>query len=77
MTAGLQALGLSWVPSHTNFLFINLGVDSREISGELMSRGIIITSGAVYGFPQYARVTLATEEYTERFLEALAKILGK
>jgi histidinol-phosphate aminotransferase len=77
MTAGLQALGLSWVPSHTNFLFINLGVDSREISGELMSRGIIITSGAVYGFPQYARVTLATEEYTERFLKALAEIMGK
>ena len=77
MTTGLQTLGLSWVPSHTNFLFINLGVDSREISGELLSRGMIITPGAVYGFPNYARVTLATEEYTERFLKALAEILGK
>lgn len=77
MTTGLQALGLSWVPSHTNFLFIDLGADSREISGEMMSRGIIITPGAVYGFPQYARVTLATEEYTDRFLKALAEILSK
>jgi histidinol-phosphate aminotransferase len=40
--AAFDRLGLEYVPTHTNFIFVNLGKDSGKVYQDLLKRGVII-----------------------------------
>ncbi len=71
----LQRLGLQVAPSGGNFVFVDAGVDSRQLFEVLLRRGVIVRSGDIFGFPTHIRVTCGTEEQNERFLTALQEVL--
>lgn len=75
MEEGLFALGLSWVPTEANFLFIDLELDSRQVFQELLRRGVIIRTGDVFDYPNYIRVTIGTASQNERFLSELKEVM--
>lgn len=71
----LDKMGLSYVPSQANFIFIDFEKDSEEISQAFLREGIIIRPGKVWGYPTSARVTIGRMEDNQKFIKALKKIL--
>jgi histidinol-phosphate aminotransferase len=71
----LDKMGLIYVPSQANFVFIDFRRDSNEIFQDLLREGIIIRPGKTWGYPTCARVTIGRMEDNRRFIEALRKIL--
>ena len=74
LTDGFLRLGLSWIPSHANFVCVKVG-KGAEVFNRLLKHGIIVRPIASYGLPEYLRVTIGTESENERFLAALAIVL--
>ncbi len=72
---GFKALNLPYVPSHTNFVFVDLKTDSGEVAGLLMKRGFLIRPGAGWGLPTFARVSIGTIEQNRRFIDAVKAAL--
>jgi histidinol-phosphate aminotransferase len=71
----LDALGLAYTPSHTNFVLIDTGQDAQDLSRALLRRGIIVRSAASYGLPGHIRVTIGRHGDNERFFDALETVL--
>jgi len=74
LTDGFLRLGLSWIPSHANFVCVKVG-KGAEVFNRLLKHGIIVRPIASYGLPESLRVTIGTESENERFLAALAIVL--
>jgi histidinol-phosphate aminotransferase len=72
----LDKLGLIYVPSQANFIFVDFGRSSEEIFLALLDEGIIIRPGKAWGYPTCARVTIGRMEDNQRLMKALRKVLG-
>ncbi|HID07635.1 MAG TPA: histidinol-phosphate transaminase, partial [Armatimonadetes bacterium] len=68
-------LGLSYVPTQANFIFVDLHRDSREVFQKLLKCGIIIRTGDIFGLTTHARITIGKPEENERLITALQEIL--
>ena len=71
----LDKMGISYVPSQANFVFIDFERDSEEVSRAFLKEGIIIRPGKIWGYPTFARVTIGRRDDNLRFIRALRKIL--
>jgi histidinol-phosphate aminotransferase len=71
----LDRMGLFYVPSEANFIFIDFEKDSGEIFRALLKEGIIIRPGKGWGYPTFARLTIGRMEDNRRFIKALKKVL--
>lgn len=77
LVAGLDSMGLHFIPSSANFISIDLEQSAMPIFEQLLREGIIVRPIAGYGMPDYIRVTVGLEQENDRFLTALAKVLSK
>lgn len=68
-------LGLFAIPSHTNFVFADLGPAADFIIEKLLENGLIIRPGKGYNLPTFARITVGTEEQNMRLVTMLEKFL--
>ncbi|NLY76561.1 MAG: histidinol-phosphate transaminase [Tissierellia bacterium] len=75
MEEAFEELGLEYVKSNANFVFVNVGKDSRTVAQELLKRGIVIKAGDIWGWNTWLRVSTGTLEQTEKFLAALKEVL--
>lgn len=71
----LDKLKLFYLPTETNFIFIDLKQDSQSFFEEALKKGVIIRPGKMYGTPTFIRVTIGTQYENERFIEALKEII--
>jgi histidinol-phosphate aminotransferase len=76
MTAGLQQLGIGYIPSVGNFLAVDLGRPAAPVYESLLREGVIVRPVANYGMPNHLRITIGAERENARCLAALAKVLG-
>jgi histidinol-phosphate aminotransferase len=74
LNAGLQGLGVRYIPSHANFVLANVGAAS-DVNTALLKQGIIVRPVANYGLPEWLRITIGLPEENTRFLAALTKAL--
>jgi len=74
LSEGLTSLGISFIPSVTNFLLVELGTDAAPLSDELLKLGVIVRPMGWMGFPNAIRVTIGTQQENEKFLSALAQV---
>jgi histidinol-phosphate aminotransferase len=65
----LDALGVAYVPTEANFIYIPIG-DSASVNGALLKLGVIIRPMG----PKAIRVTVGLPEENRRFIEALKKV---
>lgn len=72
---GLSAMGVGHVPSHANFLLVEVG-DGSAVYQKLLAQGVIVRPVGNYGLPRYLRVTIGLPEENRRFLDALRVALG-
>lgn len=73
--AELNKLGLAYVKTEANFVFINLNTDADTVFMELMRRGVIVRPLSSFGFPGSIRVTIGSPEQNQRFIKAMAEVL--
>ena len=75
MTQGLQDLGLSVVPSVTNFVLVDLKQTALPIFKALLQAGVIVRPLVPYGLQQHLRISIGTASENTTALTALAKVL--
>ncbi len=71
---GLAKLGLRAVPSHTNFVFVEIGSGAAGLAQDLLREGVIVRPLAWMGFPNAIRVSVGTGAENERFLATMARL---
>lgn len=76
LIAGLDSMGMHFIPACANFICIDLEQEARPIYDRLLRAGVIVRPIASYGLPNHLRVTVGFEHENERFLSALANILA-
>lgn len=74
LAQGLTRLGVKFVPSFANFVFVVLGPDTQARADELLRLGVIVRPLTWMGFPDAVRVTVGSREENEKFLQALAQL---
>ncbi|MEM3018343.1 MAG: histidinol-phosphate transaminase, partial [Candidatus Bathyarchaeia archaeon] len=68
-------LGLSYVPSATNFVLVKIGPRAGEVYQRLLREGIIVRQMDAWRLNDYIRVTVGREEENRYFIERLETIL--
>jgi len=69
-------MGLNYVPTEANFIFVDVQKDSKEVFQQLLKQGVIIRSGDIFDHPTFIRVTIGNQAENARFIEGLKKVLG-
>ncbi len=75
LTEAFGRLGLSWIPSHANFVCVRVG-DGAGVFQRLLRLGVIVRPIGAYGMPEHLRVSIGTQAENQRFLAALETILA-
>ena len=73
---GLQALGLSAIPSRGNFLCVDMGQPAAPLFQALLREGVIVRPVANYGLPNHLRISIGLAEENAFALAALARVLA-
>jgi len=67
----LKQLGLSALPSATNFILFQAGSGAEKLSQALLKRGVIVRHMKAWGLPEYLRVTVGLHKENQTFIQAL------
>ena len=67
----LDSMGITYVPTEANFVYMPLNTDSKNIYEALLRMGVIIRTVG----PREIRVTIGLPEENERFIEALKIVI--
>src|SRR3989338_9549301 len=71
----LKAMAVRYVPSVTNFILIELGPKSGEITERLLKKGVIVRNMRAWGLENFIRVTVGKKAENKRFIRELKKII--
>ena len=71
LSAGLDGLGIEYVPSHGNFVLAKFGAQAAQVNAFLLKHGIIVRPVGGYGLPEWLRISVGLEEQNARLLNAL------
>jgi histidinol-phosphate aminotransferase len=75
ISISLERMGLSVVPSHTNFVFFETPFSAQGVADALLKQGVIVRPCTGWGYDRAIRVTVGTSVEVDVFLENLEKIL--
>ena len=70
----LKKLGLFYLPTEANFIFIDLKEDSGAVFEKLLRKGVIVRQGKTWDCPNFIRVTMGIAYENKRFIQALRKV---
>jgi len=71
----LNKLRFFYVPTETNFIFLDLKEDSEIVFEKLLEKEVIIRPGKIYGCLNFIRITIGTAYENEKFIQALKEVL--
>jgi histidinol-phosphate aminotransferase len=69
-----SAMGIKFIPSEANFIFVDVGMDAGFLFQQMLKRGVIIRPGDIWNLPHFIRLTIGTREQNLRFVKALEDI---
>lgn len=72
----LEDIGLSCIPTETNFFLIKVPSGAKSIYQLMLREGVIIRSMESYGLKEYIRVNVGLPEENERFINTLKKVIS-
>jgi len=70
-----RVLGLPYVPTFANFVFVDLHRDAEEVGQALLARGFLIRPGTLWNLPTWARISFGTMEQNRALIAALGEVL--
>ncbi len=68
-----DSMGIKYVPTETNFIYMPLGIDSKPLFEAMLHKGVIVRPVG----PKEIRVTIGLPEENKRFVESLKSALEK
>ncbi len=71
----VDRLGCRSCPTQTNFFLIDVRGNADKLYQAMLYKGVIVRSMSAYGFADFIRVTVGTEEENKRFVASLAECL--
>jgi histidinol-phosphate aminotransferase len=71
-----RRLGLAYVPSHGNFILVEVG-DGRAVYDRLLRAGVIVRPMNGYGYPHHVRISVGLPEENRRLIAALGEALAR
>ncbi len=71
----LDAMGLDYVPTQTNFFLIKVPGGGKKLFEAMLKEGVIIRAMDSYSLPDYIRVCVGLPEENERFVQTLKQVL--
>ncbi len=71
----LEKMGIEYVPTEANFIFLDTGKNSQEVFQAMLRLGVIVRTGDIFGHPNFIRVTIGTQAENERFIDSLQQVL--
>jgi histidinol-phosphate aminotransferase len=74
--AACARLGLTAVPSHANFVLVDVGRGARSVAQRLLEQGVIVRTPRHPALAHYVRVSVGTTDELERFIAALEETLA-
>jgi len=74
LEAGLNEMGIEFVPSVANFILVKTG-QARRVFAELQRKLLIVRAMDGYGLPDYVRITVGTPEQNKQILTALNELI--
>ncbi|MBL4638630.1 MAG: histidinol-phosphate transaminase [Proteobacteria bacterium] len=77
LLAGFGKMGLTSIPSKGNFITVDVEQKGDDVFEALLQLGVIVRPVTNYGLPQHIRVSIGLENENQRFLAALAEVLGR
>ena len=69
----LDALGMKYVPTEANFIYMPLEQSAQELNDKLLKKGVIIRPMG----PREIRVTIGLPEENRRFVEVLKEVINQ
>lgn len=75
LKSGLEAIGLSCIPSVGNFITADIGCPALPVYEGLLRLGVIVRPVANYGLPNHLRITVGREQDNQRVLQAIEEVL--
>jgi histidinol-phosphate aminotransferase len=77
ITSALDAMGLKTVPSHANFVMLELQDDRQatDMTEALLRQGIVIRPLRAFGLPHCVRISTGTDEQIEACIAAMERVL--
>ncbi|MEA5059253.1 MAG: histidinol-phosphate transaminase [Clostridia bacterium] len=73
----LEAMGVSYLPTETNFVYMDFHQSAADVFEKLLRKGVIIRPLGVQNRPTCARITIGTPEQNARTLDELEAALRK
>ena len=70
-----ERIGLEYIPSHGNFVLVNIGIDSKYAELEFLKKGIVIRNGEEFGLPQWLRISVGRPEENQKVISTLESII--
>jgi histidinol-phosphate aminotransferase len=76
LTEGLEALGMTVVPSQANFIMTVLPTEqeANRIFEELLSRGVVVRPLKAFGLPNCLRISTGTDEDNQLAVESMRSV---
>lgn len=71
----LSAMGIKAIPSETNFVFLDVGAEGKNICDDLLRAGVIVRPLGWMGFPEAVRVSVGSPEQNTHLLDAMRRVL--
>jgi histidinol-phosphate aminotransferase len=71
--ARLREGGLEPIPSQTNFVLVDTGVDDAALAQAVAEDGLLVRAAGEYGLDGYVRITVGPAELMERVADSLAR----
>lgn len=75
LEASFAEMGLDYVPSHANFVLVQVG-DGDEVFRQMLKRGVIIRAMSSYKLPDWVRISVGTMPQNERCIRTLKEVIG-
>ena len=75
--AAFGQLGLTAVPSHANFILVNVGRPAATVAQRLLEQGVIVRTPRHPALARHLRVSIGTAQELQRFVAALRRTLAE
>lgn len=72
-----ESLGLNYVESQANFIFVEFGPECGEIVDRLRQDNIVVRRCDIFGLPDYVRITIGTPQENRAVVSCLTQILSR
>ncbi|PIW00573.1 MAG: histidinol-phosphate transaminase, partial [Deltaproteobacteria bacterium CG17_big_fil_post_rev_8_21_14_2_50_51_6] len=72
----LDAMGLEYIPTQTNFFLIRIPGGGKPLYERLLKKGVIVRAMDSFGLSDYIRISVGLPDENRRFIEALGRCLG-